>query len=287
MIGTAFLDPARHVKARLLRILFGHKPNNFRPRDRASLERDVSYALQVSGHYAARLRSLDVEVAGCHIMELGPGTDFGAQLVLASQGANITVADRFLAPWDEGYHPAFYRLLRSRIDGPAAPLDLVIAANRYPDNAIQQIAHSIETIREGSYDCVLSNAVLEHVSDLREAAKNLFAITKPGGINIHQIDFHDHRSHEQPLEFLLLDDAEQEALFNEWHGETGNRARLSEAIMAFTNAGFFSCAPDNITCAEPQYFATFLPRLRQAKSRYRDWDEHDLRVTGACLVMKR
>jgi hypothetical protein len=180
-------------------------------------------------------------LAGSKILELGPGIDFGAQLIIASQGARVTVADRFLAPWDSAYHPQFYRKLRARWDGPAGALDAVIAANGYPEQAIGRIARSGEqlgSVPAASFDLVISNAVLEHVQDLKRVAHNLARITKSPGLNLHQIDFRDHKDFSRPLEFLLLSEREQSASFKSSHGEFGNRLRASQSISYFEAAGF-------------------------------------------------
>ena len=214
---TPILNTARHIKAQLRNRLLPQRtpPVNLRSRDPAALERDVAYAVQVAVNWMKHMRRVGFSLPGANILELGPGTDFGPQLIFASHGAKVTVADRFLSPWDDHYHPQFYRMLRARWDGPAAALDAVIAANAYPLQAIGRIAQSGEELDlpAGSFDLVLSNAVLEHVQDLPRVAENLARITKSPGLNMHQIDFRDHADFSRPLEFLLLTDREYGTIF--------------------------------------------------------------------------
>jgi SAM-dependent methyltransferase len=286
-MNTAFLDPARHVKAHVTRLFRRHRPINLRARDPAALEQSVAYALQVAHSYLRQLQGTGLALRGSKLLELGPGSDFGPQLILAGHGLEVAVADRFLAPWDDAWHPQFYRLLRARCDGPTEALDAVIAAGFYPDGVLRQIPRSAEQLDQmpDRFDCILSNAVLEHVADLGLAARNLARITKPSGVNLHQIDFHDHRYVDRPLEFLLLTAKQQERLFHYWHGETGNRVRLKEAVATFREAGFSACTIDNRSFADEAYMAAFMPRLRRSASPYRDWEAGDLRILGARLVL--
>lgn len=52
-------------------------------------------------------------------------------------------------------------------------------------------------VREGSVDMVYSQAVLEHVDDLRRTYGALFRWLKPGGFMTHQIDFKSHGTAER------------------------------------------------------------------------------------------
>jgi SAM-dependent methyltransferase len=285
---TPILDAARHIKHRFWPQ--PERPVNLRARYPATLEGGVDYAIQVATNFMAHFRRTGFLLAGSKILELGPGIDFGAQLIFASHGAQVAVADRFLAPWDSDYHPQFYRLLRSRWSGPAGALDAVIAASGYPEHAIRRIACSGEQlghISSASFDLVLSNAVLEHVQDLQRIAINLGRVTKSPGLNLHQIDFRDHKDFSEPLEFLLLSNREQEVSFERMHGELGNRLRASEAISHFQAAGFVVDAIEKNGLVDENYLREFLPRLRQSRSAYRDWPAEDLRIIGALFTLRK
>jgi hypothetical protein len=288
----AVLDVARHVKHRIYRRFTRDRnvPVNFQAQDPALLDRDVDYAMQVARNYLGQLESAGFSLSNARILELGPGPEFGAQLLIASHGADVTVADRFLAPWDDKYHPDFYRKLRSRWPGPSGALDAVIDAGGYPERAIGRIPLSAEqlgTYGRSQFDCVLSNAVLEHVEELSRVAKNLLQLTKSPGLNQHQIDFRDHRDQSRPLEFLLLSEREQRTLFRSRNGETGNRVRLKQAIAIFEAAGFSVERTENKSLCNETYFAGFLPRLRRSGSAYANWPVEDLRVIGARLVLRK
>jgi SAM-dependent methyltransferase len=277
----------------------GTLPFNLQPLDASqeALERDVKYALGTATTWIDILPGGEKFLKGKKVMEIGPGINFGSILTLACHGAEVLVTDRFLTPWDPDYHPKFYALLKERLAGrwpgiDLSPLQRIIATGQYPRESICAYTCSLENLSEvpaGSVDLVISNAVFEHLYDLRSAFAHLARITKPGGLGLHQVDFRDHRDYSRPLEYLLLSKKEFTILFGERHGECGNRFRPREMWQLFESAGFEvkEFRPDIFV--EEEYLTEFLERLRQAKkSRYADYDPEDLRhVSGLFMVVKK
>jgi SAM-dependent methyltransferase len=257
-------------------------------RTSSSIDDDVSYALKLTDNYLRLLRERGINLRGAQILELGPGLDFAPQLALAGHGAKVMLADRFLAKWDDAYHPEFYRRFKERWSGPSAPIDAALAANGYPADVITCIAEPAETLASvatASCDVVLSNAVLEHIYDLPAVCRSLARITKPGGIGAHQVDFRDHWDFQRPLEFLLFDPQSSQARVTRGRVGRGNRHRLADQIEQFRAAGFrIENAEANMT-VDKAYFDTFLPRLRSSSSPYRDRATGDLVVLGAKIIM--
>src|SRR5262249_59753991 len=70
----------------------------------AIIKSDVAYALQITQSNFRVLESFDIPLINTNILEIGPGINFGPQLIMASYGAHVTVSDRFLAPCDHPYH---------------------------------------------------------------------------------------------------------------------------------------------------------------------------------------
>jgi SAM-dependent methyltransferase len=265
-------------------------PLNFQTRDTSAIDADVEYAIRVARFYVGHVSKLCSELTGLRILEIGPGINFGPQLILASFGAKMTVADRFLAPWDDNYHPPFYRRLRAAWDGPTAAIDAVIVAGGHVSEAITTIsepAESLISVPDGSFDLVLSNAVLEHVLDLPAVCRELARVTRIGGLNSHQIDFRWHTDPSHPLEFLLWDEETFQSSFAEEMGQKGNRWRPGEAEALFRMAGFDFLSKGVDTPTDPNYLRDFIPRLRASRSIYRNWPESDLRTVGVRFVMKR
>lgn len=261
------------------------QPANLRPLDASpeALERDVDYALGGGRMYLAILAGEFLK--GKTVLEIGPGTNFGFPLIMACHGAKVMVADRFLTPWDDNYHPKFYSQLRDSLKKhwaliDTAPLDRILARGDYDPESITRYSSALEelsVVPDRSVDVVISNAVLEHVYDLPAAFAHLARVTKPGGLGFHQVDFRDHRDFSRPLEFLLFEDQEFREEFDYRQGECGNRCRPLEMKQLFEQAGFAVNIFHPNMFAEKEYFAEFLERLRQASdSCYCQYPAEDL-----------
>ena len=265
-------------------------PVNYAARSSAPVEQDVAYAVQITESYLRIFRDAGANLAGLRVLELGPGVNFAPQLVMASMGAQVAVADRFLVKWSEEYHPALYRAFKERWGGSLPAIDRVLDAGGHVHDAIgtyEQPAEAMTGIPGGSIDLVISNAVLEHVYSMADVAKELARVTRPGGRSMHQIDFRDHRDFTRPLEFLTMPDDEFAREFEARHGECGNRLRASEVQAIFERNGFALIDFEINDRAKEDYFADVLPRLRGSPSRYRDWPEQDLRVIGGRMLFER
>src|SRR5436190_841090 len=119
-------EPIRQIATRSWQV-----PVNCRNRDPSNAAREAEHAVKVAEMHAEFVRRCGLSLQGLRVLEVGPGTHFGPQLLLADRGAHITLVDRFVAPWDAGYHPDLYRQLRKSA-GPSRTLDAVIAAQGYP-----------------------------------------------------------------------------------------------------------------------------------------------------------
>jgi len=254
------------------------------------LSDDVNRAISLSRMYLGWIGNCEPKISGLRLLEIGPGINFGPELIIASYGVQVTVADLYLASWDESYHPQFYRQLRLSWGGEGSALDLVLAANEYTPEAITLLSEPAEDLRginDSEFDCVISHAVLEHVYDFPAVCKELARITKPGGRNIHLIDFKHHLEPSRPLEFLLEDEHFFRVNFRRNHGEQGNRWRPSEVEALFVRNGLGIVNRREVDLIPVSYLADFLPRLRKSSSRYRWWSANDLRVAVGVFETRR
>ena len=274
-------------------------PVNLKPLDSTpeAVQRDVKYAIHNACVWLDLFPNGGEFLKGKRVLEIGPGINFGAMLVLACHGAQVMVADRFLTPWNPEYHPIFYKLLRDNLTKrwpgiDPSPLNTVISQGGYPPEIISLYSCSLEkiTVPHESVDLVLSNSVFEHLYDVNLAFYHLSRITKPGGLGIHMVDFRDHRDLSRPLEYLLLSEKEFAREFEESLGQYGNRYRPHEMQEFLELAGFEVREfrdPDIFT--DEEYLTEFLRRLRKTrKSRYRDCPVENLRVlTGRFITVKK
>jgi SAM-dependent methyltransferase len=285
--ATAGVEGVRRLRERVLYRLGNNL--SLRASIPSFIAADADYAIQIARGYLQTFEP-HFDLSRAAILELGPGINFGPQLILASCGAHITVADRFLSRWHRHYHPRIYRELKARWSGPSAAIDRVLQSNGYPADVmtcVAQPAECLADLADGSFDCVISNAVLEHVYEPRVVAASLARATKAGGYNFHQIDFRDHKDFRRPLEFLLVGAGEYQEQFDRTKGGRGNRWRLGEWTAAFESTGFRVADVQINDVAPEAYFETFVPRLRRTDTVYRDWPENDLRVLGARVCLRR
>ena len=272
----------------------GVTPVNFRRQDNRpeALAAAVDYALQVADFYIGEVPGGRAALHGAHVLELGPGASLGTAVVLACHGASVTVADRFLAPWDPEYHAPFFRALAARLQRERpeldrTPIEALLAARRWVPAGVTGLPHGSEDLHEvpeRRFDVVLSNAVFEHVHDVPATLANLARITRPGGCGIHQVDFRDHRDFARPLEFLCLDSASFGALFAQCQAECGNRWRSTALATAFRDAGFELHALSPNLFAEESYLTDVRPRLH---ADFAGLPPEELRVLSACITVRR
>jgi hypothetical protein len=271
---------------------------NLRKQDRteAALAVAVDYAVQVADGYLIWMSQVPGLIgpdparplSGTRILELGPGATLGTAVLLACSGARMTVADRFLSVWDPDFHPAFFNALLEAVSTKktvcAEPIRAVLRAGRF-DAAIEcspVAAEQLHTIA-GTFDIVLSNAVLEHIEDLGTTVNNLSRKTAARGYGFHQVDLRDHRSFDRPLEYLTLGEQEFEELRRGVLCECGGQWRASDYREAFERAGFSVRVTPNMH-ADPAYLANLRPRL---SPEFSSLSEADLTTISALFVLRR
>jgi len=262
----------------------------------AAIDSAADHAISLATHAVEWLSSVpgligpdrERPLTGLRVLEVGPGPTMGEPVLLACAGAQVEVADRFLARWDPDFHPrlleAMYTKLADRGSAYLQPLRSVLDAGAFAP-AVRCHAVAGERLSEipGTFDVVVSNAVLEHVEDLAATAQHLALKTVPGGYNFHQVDLRDHRSFDRPLEYLTLDEQAFEALRQSVSCECGAQWRLSDYVATLTQAGFDVTARGNMF-ADPAYLADLRPRLDPG---FAGLSEEDLRTISAFFVLRR
>lgn len=255
---------------------------------RKILDEAVEYAVNLSRHHLEKLGHAGVPLEGLRFLEIGPGSDFAPQLVLASHGVDVTLADKYLAAWDPDYHPGFYEAFLKRWTGPAAAIKVVLARNGYAGvlKLVPQPSERLSSIRNNSFDFVLSNAVLEHVGNIHRAAAELARVTRPGGIHWHQVDFRYHASFDRPLDHLLRDWAEyRNDRDNKGGAVKGTMMRMPEMIESFMPYFWIWDIETNMR-AEAQYAADIRSQLPEG-SPYKYWPTEMLRQTSGFIWLTR
>jgi hypothetical protein len=259
-------------------------PGNYQTRSKALIEEDVATVLNIVADVRNLIAIHGLDPTTTNYLEIGPGSNFGAPVILAETLASVALVDRWMAPWDRDFHPAFYGELRKRWPEPSSTLDAVIANGGYPTNMLRLIeepAAAMSSVQSSSIDITYSNAVMEHVAEPADAIKELARVSKPGAIGVHQIDFRDHSDFDRPLDHLLIGKRKWRARRAATFCECGTQYRASEFERMFSVSGF-STRSSATLMADERYFSNFISHLRaNSRCSFKQWPEDDLRILSA------
>jgi SAM-dependent methyltransferase len=250
-------------------------------RDPATISQAADYAIASAHTYLNQLQAAAIDIRGARILELGPGKNFGAAILLAAAGAQVTVADPFLSPWIAGYHPLFADALAGKWPDPLGILARLSAGAGF--DAVLDLRHApaerLDGVADSSLDAVLSLSVLEHLDDFDAAFAEMARVTRPGAMNYHSIHVEDHQGYGRYLEHLLMAPDHFARVNDAVQRQRGCRLRASQFLDLFNRHGFAVEDKAVSLTGDEGYFQDVLARLRQSASEYAHWPEDDLRVT--------
>jgi SAM-dependent methyltransferase len=263
------------------------QPTHHNPRKQ--FDEAVQYAIQITQVYLDQLTKRSIAVDTLEYLEIGPGTDFAPQLVLAGLGARVTLADQYLAGWDADYHPSFYNSFLGKWSGPGTDAVKAVLDKGGYEGVVRLVAEPAErmtSLTPDSFDFVQSNAVLEHVVDLQATIAELARVTRTGGIHAHQIDFRFHRNFDRPLDHLLMDSESYTKFRLEDRGNHGTTIRMPEMIELFTP--YFWLWETEINTVSTLEYAQEIWKKLPPDSRYRSWRPQVLSaVSGRLWLMRK
>lgn len=212
-------------------------------------------AIRTAGYvrhmFADYLRILppDTSFEGRHILEIGPGDQFGiALLFLAHGAASVTCLDKYRAEVDSSFLDILYAELRSALSPEQAERVREAGPHGAPTGpnfrAITDcpLEDAARVLPPSSVDVAVSRSVLEYLKNPSQALDALHTLLAPGATTAHIIDCRDdglfsaHGFH--PLEFLTLSDATYSAMTS--HTYRPNRWRCGDFLRAFQQLGHLS-----------------------------------------------
>lgn len=254
---------------------------------RKPLDDAVDYAVAVANDYIHRFKQHDIVTDGLNYLELGPGSDFAPQLVLASLRVNVTLADSYLADWDETYHPHFYRAFLKKWDGPREAVIVALDQGGYAGllKLEKESTESLKSLPSAAFSFVQSNAVLEHVPNIRKAIQELARVTAVGGIHAHQVDFRDHKNFDRPLDHLLMTQEAYESHRAATNAIQGTALRMPELAEMF--AEYFWLWKIEMNTLAPVNYAEEIRQRLTSTSPYKQWPVQLLREVGGRLYAVR
>ncbi len=205
---------------------------------------------------------------GRRILEIGIGATNSSAYEAAARGATLAVAFEPFVGLDEALDAQL----------------LAECAQRYGDETsgiaakVQRTA-SLDLVADARIDLVLSNSVLEHVSDMDSLTCDLRRVLAPGGAMLHLVDYREH-FFRYPYHHLLWSDA----VWNRWLNPGDlPRWRIRDHVECFERHGF----QVEILVASP-LAAEFEKVRNRIHPRFSGYDESALSTAfGVLLVTPR
>ena len=241
----SFLLLSANYLAGQLRNRLGRGHRSGATHSRMTLEQGVDYVTRVVRDYLVVAGWSADHLRGKRILEVGPGDNLGVALLLASAGAaHVVCLDRFRSVRDEARNRAVYTRLASIAQPEFGDVERLldsegsIGASCIEHRTDLPIERAAQVLPGGSFDVILSRAVLEHVYHLASAWRSMDTLLAADGIMLHKVDFQNHGMYGSlhPLRFLGV----PESLWR-WVSRpdpTLNRQRLSVYERLAAQSGY-------------------------------------------------
>lgn len=281
------------------------------------LEGSLDYIQRVFDDYLTYGRLARADVAGKRILEIGPGDNFGVALLFLAAGASQVVClDKFYSERDDEQQKRIYAALRERLaPGEQGVFDEALSLDggitlreerlRYLHG--KGMEEAAEFFDAGSFDLIVSRAVVEHLYDTDAAFAAMDALLAPGGWMLHKVDLRDHQLFSgyglHPLTFLTIPD--RVYYWMSYHSGKPNRQMMPYYRDKLREMGYetrihlthilgsesdFEPHPETLVAgthyepAELENVRRIYPRLRE---RYRRMTPEELLVTGIFLIARK
>jgi len=222
-------------------------------------------------------------LAGCTILELGPGDSIATGLIAHAYGVGRTYlidVGSFVYQDIQTYHKILDAWKERGIscDNLEKCHSFEDLCNKSNTLYLTDGIKSLKTIPTGSVDFVFSNAVLEHVrhSEFMMTMAELRRVLKPAGVGSHLVDLKDHLG--GALNNLRFSERIWESSLFASSGFYTNRIRFGEMLQYFKKSGF------RVKVIQKKTW-TSLPTPREKMwHRYRRLPDEDLLVSGFKVV---
>lgn len=238
------------------------------------------------------------------VAEIGPGdNDVVAWHLLAHGAADVHLVDRF-APTIDPERDKQTRAIACRDPAIAAMFDRAGAAPAGIHRHAGSSAEEFFASKAGSFDAILSCAVLEHLSDPIGALTTMSRALRPGGVMVHFVDLRDHfmLAGLPPLTFLTVPGPLWRRMtvnsgrpnrvglsrYRKWLAELGLNGSITVTMLAGSDTRHELASADD--APEPARSAAFaeVARVRPKLTRaLRHETSADLAAASIALVVRR
>lgn len=183
-----------------------------------SLEKSVTYINRVYDEYLKFAGLTPEALRGMRILEVGPGDNFGVALkFLAAGAARVVSLDKFYSERNVEQQTRIYQELRKQLSPEEARVfdeciklngDIVLNEQRLQYIYGHGVEEADQILEPGSFDFIVSRAVLHNVYDIERGFDAMDRLLAPGGYMSHKIDLSDENMFSSrgmhPLTFLTI-----------------------------------------------------------------------------------
>ena len=237
------------------------------------------------GDYRKYGQLTDQRLRGGSVLEVGPGETIGVALRFIGAGAaSVMAVDKFVPLETSAFHQALYRALENGLDAQErvrieAAVDLDNGVKPRPDRIEYVYGEAMEDLAQrlppGSFDVIVSNAVLEEIYDSDRMFEGFDRLLKPGGRQVHVVDLGDYGMFSKhgfhPLEFLTIPDTIYRYMV-EASGQP-NRRSIDYYRATAARFGYDARIYRTWVVGEPAHLAEYQVDLQKG----RDYSDEDLR----------
>ncbi|MDP6633919.1 MAG: methyltransferase domain-containing protein [Phycisphaerae bacterium] len=251
-------------------------PRPFAP---SQIARAVRYDFSVVDGWLDCLRQYVGErfsLAGKRVLELGPGADLGAGVILLAMGSDkysaVDAHNLADAATDEFYDLLFLELAAREdldIDIDALRDELLLTQDGAGERLCYQCNRDFDlsVIEDDSIDLIVSQAAFEHFDDVPRTIEQMSKLASPGAVLVCEIDLATHTRwirDRDPLNIYRFSDAYYNLM--KFRGSP-NRIRPVEYKQMLTAAGWGDIEQFPLTVLDADYLARVQPSLA---GRFRD-----------------
>lgn len=267
------------VVNKVRRIVIGYtSPRTFSTKE---IERNVIYCLNVVKNWEKALipyTGSSNPFSGKHVIEIGPGPDLGTGIVILALGAkSYTAVDK-----NELIHktpPNFYNVLLTHLMELPGYSNAKATVNHLQKGEFNEDfcyiwdpCFSLQRLPLKSFDILVSQAVLEHLANVRRAFEILYHKLNPNAVMVHEVDLGTHTGlirRLDPLNHLRYSDMVWNLL--RFDGSP-NRFRVTDYQKILNQLGFGKIKTKRILVLDKEYVEKSKPHLSEKFRKYPDED---------------
>lgn len=259
-----------------------------------NINEKIDYSYKVFNSYKELIGKPDSFLKSKSILDIGAGNNFLIALHLLSKGANKVVSiDRFNCLDPDRFNSKLYQKFLNNLNQKEKDILLkkvIFKKNKivFLDNCFKYYSgfplEEAGTVLNEKFDIILSNAVLEHTSNLDKCFKTMKNISKINTLLVHIVDLRNHLRFQSihPLYFLTFSDS----LWNLMSSNLGspNRERYNFYEQLFKK---YNLKILNIIKSKFEYDDKFLlPIKPKLNKKFKFLDDEVLRINIFKVLLK-